>query len=481
MRANSPTALAIGAVCAALAIAGCGGGDDPAAGSATDKALAYLPADAPFVASIGTDLEGSQVKGIEAILDRFPFGDEVKQQLQALVEEQSPQVDQIRKLLGNDFVVGSTNAEAFINQPGDSDQSFVGAIAAKDANALADLVKSEGAKEAGEAGGATIYEDDEGGVFAIEDDMLVVAGNREELEAAIGRADGDDALSEETFTGSLEGLAEDALIKTTFDVEALIAADPEAGQARKVKWVGALRTLGLTVAFESDRVAVDFRLASDGDLSEDDLPFASGGESPAVIERDGEIGFGLRDPSQVIEFAQSAAKSIDPQGFAEFEKQKTDAEGELDVDVDEDLFAQLTGDLSGSVALDGSFSARAGVEDPGAFEETFKKLRPGFESAGASSDPPIAFSFSDDALTATNDTSGPASLGDGTAVEGAEGAAVISADAEQLAGAVLGQVEGLGLGGQLGGALVTGPLGKLTGSVAVETDALTGSFELTFD
>ena len=43
-------------------------------------------------------------------------------------------------------------------------------------------------------------------------------------------------------------------------------------------------------------------------LTDADLPMATGDESPPVIARPGEIGFGLRDFGQLIEFAEAAGR-----------------------------------------------------------------------------------------------------------------------------------------------------------------------------
>ena len=58
------------------------------------------------------------------------------------------------------------------------------------------------------------------------------------------------------------------------DLEAVLNNDPGSVDARKVKWIGALRTLGITARAEDDRIDVDFRARTEGDLSDEDLPIA---------------------------------------------------------------------------------------------------------------------------------------------------------------------------------------------------------------
>ena len=71
-----------------------------------------------------------------------------------------------------------------------------------------------------------------------------------------------------------------------------------------------------------------------------------------------------------------------------------------------------------------------------------------------------------------------------TAVPGAKGSVVLSADAEQIVNTLLDQFgPALGLGdlGGLGGALFTRPLGDLNGSMSASTDELRGKFTLAID
>ena len=69
------------------------------------------------------------------------------------------------------------------------------------------------------------------------------------------------------------------------DLEALLKNDPGSADARRIKWVDALRTLGATVVAKSDGIDIDFRVRTEGDLSDADLPIAPGDESPDVIKR----------------------------------------------------------------------------------------------------------------------------------------------------------------------------------------------------
>jgi hypothetical protein len=489
----------------ALLAAGCGGGDD--SGSALDTALSYLPKDAPFAVAIDTDVDGDQYKAVQALLEKFPFGEQLQQSLEQQLEQSADDVtwaEDVKPVLGNPFVVGAADMQSL---SGGSD-AFVAAIQAKDQDALDGLIDKTKPKELGEESGATLYEDD-GTAFAVKDDIVIFAGDRQQLTEALKRADGDDHLDEDAFNEGLAGLPESALARVYADLEAVLKDDPSTADARKVKWIDALRTLGVTASAKNDAIEVDFRLRTEGDLSEEDLPIAAGDEAPDVIKREGEIGLGVRDLAHIVKFAENAGQAIDPAGFGDYAQAKKTIDERLDISLDEDLIAQLTGDVSASVSIDGKFGLRAQLEDPQAFERTLAKVAdvlPGFaEGAGfgtvglskptggedfyALAQPDgdaVVFGVVDEVLVVANDPerAGELAAQEPTAVAGAKGSVVTSADAEQLANAVLGQLgPALGLGdlGGLGGALFTGPLGDLNGFTSVSTEELRGKLTLAIE
>lgn len=304
------------------------------------------------------------------------------------------------------------------------------------------------------------------------------------------------------FDEGLDGLPEEALARAYFDVQALLAQDPDTEDARKIEWVGALRTLGMTVAAEDDSADVEFNLKAEGDLTEEDLPLAAGDEAPSIVRDEGEIGIGIRDPSQIVTFVEAALQAVEPQTFGDYETGKRAISERLGVDVDEDLFGQLTGDMSVSLALDGSFGARAEVKSPTAFADTVDKVADALPELGSglgvTAVRPVGelyeaqladggrfvFGMSNDVFVAASDAARAEELGaqDPEAVEGAEGSMVMSADAEELALQVIEQLgPQLGVGGLLGGGLFARPLEELTGSVTSSTDGMRGSFSLTLD
>ena len=357
MRRLIATSLAL----SALVFAGCGGGGD--SGSALDSSLSYLPKDAPFALAIDTDLGGGQYEALQALLKKFPFGGQVQDNLLQQLEEGTNVDfnDDVKPVLGNPFVVGAPDVETFLSDSGGS--AFVAAIQAKDKDALDNLIDKTKPKKTGEESGATLYEQD-GSIFAVEDDTVIFAGDRQQLTQALARADGDDHLDEDTFNEGLDGLPDSALARVYADVGALLKNDPDTADALRVKWIAALRTLGATVVARNDGIDVDFRLRTEGDLSDEDLPIAPGDEAPEVIKQDGEIGLGIRDLAHIVKFAENAGQAVDPAGFGDYAKAKQTIDKQLGVSLDDDLIGQLTGNVASSISLDGKFGVRAELRDP---------------------------------------------------------------------------------------------------------------------
>ena len=500
MRLLAPMAALL--TCAVLA-AGCNG--DESSGGALESSLAYVPPNTPFAAAIDTDVEGDQYQSLDEVIGRFPNGDALGRMLQDQIEQGADGVsyeDDVRPLLGNPFVVSATDPASFIDESEDDD--FVAAIQVADTDALDGLIEKTEAREDGEVAGATVYED-EGTVFAVEDDMVVFGGTRDLLEDALERADGDDDdhLDVDAFERSLEGLPEQALARIYVDIQSLLEQEPGGEAARQVRWIAALRTLGMTASAADDAVEVEFDLRTDGDeLSDEDLPLAPGDEAAQVVRIPGELGFGLRDPSQVVAFFESAFQTLDPQGFGEYATGKRAISQRFDIDVDEDLFGQLTGDLSISAAVNGAFGARAEVSDPEAFAETVERVARALPQLGAglgvtdiarrgdlfearlADGGRFVFGVLDDVFVAGSNRARARAMASRQPmdVSGANGSLGLAADAEQVALQVLRQVAPqLGLGGIFGGGLFARPLDELNGSVATSTDGMRGSFSLTVD
>ncbi|MEA2332572.1 MAG: hypothetical protein QOH58_2710 [Thermoleophilaceae bacterium] len=480
---------------AVLAVAACGG-DDGASG--LGSALSYVPADTPFAVAIDTDLDGDQYKKLDAILSKFPGADTIKGLLEGQLvmgQEGVSFKEDIRPLLGNPAVISATDVSSFLS---DSEEAgFVASLQVKDTDALDSLIEKTAPKDLGEVAGATVYQDEDT-FFAVEGDVIVFGGSRELLEAALKRADGDEGLSEDDFEASLDGLPGEALARVYVDVQGLLGQSEGTEAARKIAWVDALRTLGLTVSAQDNSVDIDFSLRTEGELTDEDLPLAAGDEPAEVIQRPNEIGVGLRDPSQLVTFFESALQAVDPKSFGDYETGKRALAQRLDLDVERDLVAQLTGNLSFSASIDGQFGARAEVKDPDAFAKTLDKVVKGLPELGVAESVRRAgdlyelrtadgagfvFGMAGGAFVVGTDAARAAAVAAAQPepVEGASGSVVVRADAEGIARQLLEQI-GPAFGIPDGVApLLARPLNELRGSVASSTDGMTGKFSLTLD
>jgi hypothetical protein len=487
-----------------LAIAGCGGGDSS---SALDTALAYLPKDTTFAAAVDTDVDGDQYQALGDLLKKFPFSEQIRGSLLQQFEQSSGGLrfeDDVKPVLGNPLVVGASQPDATTGES----NAFVVAVKAKDKGALDDLIDKTKAKKVGEASGATLYRGN-GELFAVDDDVLVSADDEAQLKAALGRADGDDHFGEDSFDKAFDGLPDSALARVYFDVAALLKNDPGSADARRIKWVAALRDLGLTVSATKDGIDVDFRARTEGDLSDADLPIAGGDEAPPVVKRQGEIGIGIRDLAHIVHFGENSAQSVDPSGFGDYLQAKKTIDKQLGVSLDEDLIGQLTGNVSASLAVDGGFGVRAELKDPRRFERTLAKVadvlpsfargaglgrvrlskpsgRGGFYSLTRRRGRTVVFGVVGDVLVVASDRGRARSLAseDPTEVPDASGSVTLSADAEQLVNSLLrkyGAAFGLGDLGSLGTGLFTRPLGDLNGHLSAGTDELRGKLTLAID
>jgi hypothetical protein len=481
--------------CLAVAVAASCGGDEGSGG--VGKALSYVPAETPFAVAIDTDLEGDQWQALDGLVNRFPGADQIKALLAQQLSMGQEGVDfekDLRPLLGEPAVISATDVASFLS---DSDSSgFVAALQVSDTEALDALIEKTGATSRGEVAGATVYQDEDT-FFAVDDDVVVLAGTRELLDSALERAEGGDSLSEDDFDAALEGLPDEALARVYVDVQALLGEGESSAAARKIAWVDALRTLGLTASAGEKSVDVEFNLRTDGEnLSDQDLPLAAGDEAAQVVKRPTEIGLGLRDPSQVVTFFESALQAVDPDTFGDYEQGKRALEGRLDIDVQRDVIDQLTGNLSISATIDGAFGARAELKDADAFAGTLDKVVDelpefGVEGVRRAGDLysldtgglTLVFGVADGAFVLGSDPARARAMAGGQPedVDGAEGSLVLSADAEGLAREVLAQIAPqFGLPEAIVPVFAR-PFDELRGSVATSTDGMRGKVSLTLD
>jgi hypothetical protein len=461
-------------VLAALALVATGCGSSGSSGSGLDTALSYVPKDAPVVVALDTDPDGDQWKQVNDLIAKFPGGGQAKQQFKTAFNARS-QLDwekDVKPLLGNDLVIAYTKTKGATGPP-----SYVAAWPVKDEDAAKRLLDKFGTTRA-----------------VLDNGTLVTGQTKADIDAAVERAKGDDHMTEDDFTNALGDLDEDSLWRITGNIQALIDGQPGADEARKVKWVSALRTFGATLSAASDGFSLAFNVKTDaGSLTEKDLPIAGGSEAAPVVRRAGEVGFGVRNPAQLYTFGQEVARITDPAGYAKFLSEKAKASSDLGVNIDRNIFGQLTGNTEFSVALNGDFAMRADLQDPATMEATLKKAVPnfnkvtksakieapnngkGFYTITAATGKKYVFGVVGKSFVVATDAARAAQFAGQSPsnVPGAKGSFVFASDARALANAAAAQ-RGQGVAAQL----VTGSLGDLIGWVEAETSGLNGSFKL---
>src|SRR3954447_4343294 len=486
----------------ALAIAGCGGGGSSAS-SPLDEGLGFLPKDAPFAVAISTDTGSGQYQNANTIVKKFPFGEQAVATLKRRFEQSGVSYDNdVKPVLGNPFVVGATTPQSL--QGGNSRNEYVAALEGKDSGKLESLVK-KGSKEAGDKNGYKIYESSGGTRLAYKDGVVVFAGSNKLLDDALAQRGKDDRLTEDDFNKGLAGLPSDAVVRVYGDAERLIKADPNSAQAPKVKWVDALRKFGVTASVKDNSIDFDFNLKTDaGQLSEADLPLASGDQAPQVVKQPGEFSFGLRNPAQIEKFAEAAGQAVNPAGYGQFQQGKAQIEKQLGVDFNKDLVDQLTGDLAANVTVSGRFGLRAELKDPAAFRSTLKKVAPqlpklakslgggtvgiakpkrgeDFYALATPNGKSVVFGVVKNHLVVANQSglAGRLATAPATPVQGAQGSLVMSADAQKLANSLIARL-GTSLGPTVAllGQRSAAPLGDLREGVKSSPAGMGGKLTL---
>jgi Protein of unknown function (DUF3352) len=488
----------VAAVAVGVAATGCG---SDSGSSGAGKVLSYIPADTPFAIQIDTDGSDGQYKAVDGIINRFPGADTIKALIKSQLTMGVKGVDfdkDIKPLLGNPAVVAATDVGSFLSPS--SDAGFVAAIQVSDKDALDDLITKTHAQKRGEVGGATVYQEADT-YFGVNDDVFVVSGSRDSLEQALKRADGGDHLSSDDFESGLSGLPKDALARVYVNVQDLLSQSEGARKFGRIEWVKSLRTLGLTISAHEKSIDVDFNAVTKGDLSDEDLPLPSGDEAAKVIKRPGEIGIGLRNPSHLITFIENGLQAVDPKTFGEFQQGKAVIAAKLGLDLDKDVIAQLTGNLSVSFNLSGDFAARADVKDPAAFTKTVDKIAKALPQLGStlgvqsvtpsgdlyrvqlSGGSDFFFGMAGDSLVVGSDAARAHAIANAQpeSVEGAKGSVVVRGDAEGIARQLLAKIAPqFGLPAALVPVFAK-PFDELRGWVTTETGGLKGKLSLTLD
>jgi hypothetical protein len=476
------------AFAAALIATGCG---NSGSGNATEDALSFMPKDAPVVITVDTDPEGDQWKQVNKLVGKFPFAGQVKSQLKNSFN-QSSKLDfdkDLKPILGNELVfvvptVAGLQAD---------DTPVFGALHVDDEGKAEEFIKKD-ANKTTTIDGTDVYKEASDTYIALKDGTILIGDTTNDIGAALKRHDGDDHMTQDDLDTRVAGLTDDGLMKVGVNAQQAIAASPDSADARKVKWVNGLRDVGLVVSAKSDGIEEVFKATTEG-VSEKDLPLAPGPQAAPVVRRASDVGFGLRNLAQLVTFWEAAAPATDPNGYADFQRRKQQANKTLGIDLDKDVIDQFQGDASLSVGIDGGFAVRSDLRDPEAFQATLRKAAPklaklgkkehaavvvpkkpdGFYALANAKGKKYVFAVIDGKFVLATDAGRASQFAGQSAapVPGAKGSLAMAMDTRAIANQVAAKQ------GQSGASLITGSLGDFVGWVQTETSGMSGRFKLT--
>jgi hypothetical protein len=187
-------------VLAAVLLAGCGGsggGTDATGDSGAD----FTPAGAPLYMYFNADRDSAQWNDLEALVDKFPDGDRLGQQLvESLAEEGVDYDDDVEPALGPEVAL------ALLSFAGDTDDNFIGATKPDDDGKFEALVRK-------------LNEDDpsDPALSRLVDGWRVIASTEGALDEAEQAHEGTSLADNDTFEEAMGELPDEALFKLYVD------------------------------------------------------------------------------------------------------------------------------------------------------------------------------------------------------------------------------------------------------------------------
>lgn len=194
--------LGLLACACALLTAGCGGG-----GSATGAGAAgIVPAGVTAYVSINTDFEGEQIEQARALLDRFPGSDGALRMLEAQLEED----ESIDFQQDVEPALGPSLDVVLLEVPREGEPLFVVLLQPDDPAKLDALLAKE------PAGSRPVTAEVEG--------WTVLAENQAAIDRFEQAREGGSLEESDAFKDAMDGLADDALVRTYVDLPAVMEA-----------------------------------------------------------------------------------------------------------------------------------------------------------------------------------------------------------------------------------------------------------------
>jgi hypothetical protein len=143
-----------------------------------------------------------------------------------------------------------------------------------------------------------------------------------------------------------------------------VLSSPKSAKARRVPWVAAIRGYGVAINSTSSGVTFQYHVdTTGGSLSSDQLPIATG-STPPNLAGDLPIQVAMRNPAQVVRFAQSAAQAASPASYGRYLTQLAKFKRKTGIDLN-----SLVGTLNGDLIIESDTHTtigRASTSNPGA-------------------------------------------------------------------------------------------------------------------
>lgn len=352
---------------AGLALAGCGSSAPGSPANPLASELSYFPAHAPFVLTLATKPSAAAQKQSQALQAKLPLLGLVRAAGLARLQQLgiNYQTD-IKPLLGHRvaFGVTGTSVRGFKS-------AFLIAFVTRDAGKLSALIsKLHGVVSAGSHGGAKLYKTS-GAELAVDGATLLFAPSVTALTDALDRHAHNQGITAGSYAAAVSGLDPGAGVNMFGDLTKALSS-PKATAARHVPWVAALRGYGATFGTGAGGVTIKFRLDTSGAaLAPSELPFAGGLASPGLVPGL-PIQIGIRDPAQIVSFAEHAEQAASPKRYAKFLGQAATVRRKTGVDVNT-LVDQLTGELVIDTDTKGTL-VRVGVSSAASVASALAKL-----------------------------------------------------------------------------------------------------------
>jgi hypothetical protein len=329
------------ALLAATAIAGCGSSSSHTQKPVTTE-LSYFPTNSPFVLTVATDPNASSVQSAQGLLGRFPEAALGIDALEGKLSSIGLSYDSdIKPLFGNPIALGLASGSSYSTSSAQND--FLAVWVTKSASALKSLISKllHGAPSAGTHDGASVYQ--LGTVTLALDGATAIVGTTSSVTAALDRHASSDGFTPAEFASDTTGLPQSTVMEAFGNLTGVLS-QPSAAKARLVPWVAAIRGYAAAISASSAGVNFQYRIDTSGaSLTSSQVPIAAGTTAPSLAGS-APIVVGIKDPAQIVAFAEAAEQATSPASYEKFQAKQANLKTKTGIDVNS-LASLLTGDL----------------------------------------------------------------------------------------------------------------------------------------